>query len=233
MDMTIGAILFDAYGTLLDVLSVSAMSEQFALGHGVALSTLWRDKQLQYTWLRTLSNNYVDFWQVTAEALDYSAAALGISLSPEQRGLLLTQYERLTAFPDAAPALDALWQNSVPLAVLSNGAPGMLEAAFVNVGLRNRFTGLLSVDTVRQFKPAPAAYQIAVDHFGVPRSDLLLVSSNGWDVAGAASFGMRTYWINRRGAPLEQLGVNPTGIGRSLTDLAPWLATEAIPPHSG
>ncbi|MEP7239269.1 MAG: haloacid dehalogenase type II [Devosia sp.] len=225
--MKLAAILFDAYGTLLDVLSVSDLAEQLLPGSSVALSRLWRDKQLQYTWLRTRSDRYEDFAQVTADALDYALRSLGLSLSGPDRARLLSQYEHLTAFADAAPALEALRASTGPaLAVLSNGTPALLEAAFTNAGLRQHFAALLSVDAARRFKPSPAAYQTAADHFGAAPSELLLVSSNGWDVAGAASFGFRTFWVNRAGAPVERLGVEPDGIGKSLHDLQGWLASD-------
>lgn len=217
------AILFDAYGTLLDVMSVAEAAEYLVPGKGAALSALWREKQLQYTWLRSLADHYADFRQVTEEALDYSAAALDVQLSDAQRAGLVDQYERLAQFADVAPALDALRASGVPLAVLSNGTSPMLEAVFSHAGLRDRFEALLSVDSVKRYKPSPDAYGIAVDHFGAAPSELLLVSSNGWDIAGAAMFGFGTFWINRGALPVERLGVTPTGMGRTLADLLPWL----------
>jgi len=228
--MNVKAILFDAYGTLLDVGSVGALAEQLFPGKGSAISRLWREKQLQYSWIRTLSGRYADFWQVTGEALDYTAAFLGLAMSPEHRAALLEQYLRLSTFPEAAPALQALAGRGARLAVLSNGTPAMLEGAFTHAGLRPYFTALLSVDVARAYKTAPAAYQLAVDYFGVPAAELLLVSSNGWDVAGGAAFGFRTFWVNRGGAPVEQLGVTPDAIGSSLFELADWLHADAQTP---
>lgn len=220
------AVLFDAYGTLLDVHSVAVRAEQLLPGQGIALSALWRDKQLQYSWLRTLSGQYADFWQVTGEALDYALARMGLTLSTEDRASLLGEYERLSAFADAPPMLDAVAEFGIPLAVLSNGTPHMLEAAFTGAGLRRHFTRLLSVDDARRYKTAPEAYQLAVDAFGGEPQDFVLVSSNGWDVAGAGHFGFRTFWVNRLDAPVEGLGIQPTAIGRSLADLLPWLHTQ-------
>ena len=228
--MSVKAILFDAYGTLLDVGSVGALAEQLFPGKGSAVSRVWREKQLQYSWIRTLSGRYADFWQVTGEALDYTAASLGLTMSPEHRAALLEQYLHLSTFPEAAAALQALAGHGARLAVLSNGTPAMLEGAFAHAGLRRHFEALLSVDAVRAYKTAPAAYQLAVDYFGAPASELLLVSSNGWDVAGGAAFGFRTFWVNRAGAPVEQLGVTPDAMGSSLLDLADWLATDAQTP---
>jgi len=221
--MPFAAILFDAYGTLLDVGSVRAAAERAFPGHGAALSALWREKQLQYSWLRTLAGRYADFWQVTGEALDFAVAALDLGLDEATRGMLMAQYERLTPFADTAPMLEAIGWRGLPLAVLSNGTPRMLEAAFDHAGVRQHFVALLSVDAAQQYKVAPSAYRLAVDHFGARADELLLVSSNGWDVAGAAAFGLQTFWVNRQGAPVERLGVEPTGIGRTLADLPRWL----------
>lgn len=222
--MPFAAILFDAYGTLLDVGSVRAAAERLFPGKGAALSALWRDKQLQYSWLRSLAGRYADFRQVTQDGLDYAADALGVTLADRERSLLAAEYETLTPFADAAPALAALGRIGLPLAVLSNGTPRMLEAAFANAGLRDHFAALISVDAAQQYKVAPAAYQLAADQFGARPEELLLVSSNAWDVAGAALFGLSTYWVNRANAPFERLGVNPDGTGQTLSDLPGWLA---------
>lgn len=222
--MAFAAILFDAYGTLLDVGSVRAAAERVFPGKGAALSALWRDKQLQYSWLRTLAGSYADFRQVTEDGLAYAAEVLGLSLRNDDRSALVAEYERLTPFADAAPAILALTRSGVDLAVLSNGTSQMLEAVFAKAGLRQHFTALISVDAAHQYKVAPAAYQLAVDHFQIEAAKLLLVSSNAWDVAGAALFGLSTYWVNRAGAPFERLGVMPDGVGRNLTDLPGWLA---------
>lgn len=226
------AVLFDVYGTLLDVRSVAAVAEAMFPGDGAALSSLWREKQLQYSWLRTLSDRYADFWQVTGDALDYASEALHLRLSPADRARLMNEYEGLTAFPDAASALQALRRSGLPLAVLSNGTPRMLERTLSNAGLRDRFASILSVDAVRQYKTAPAAYGMAAQQFGAAPAELVLVSSNGWDVAGAASFGLATFWVNRTGAPVERLGVEPTAVGRSLADLPAWLAHRITPRDS-
>jgi 2-haloacid dehalogenase len=217
------AVLFDAYGTLLDVHSVVVLTERLFPGEGATLSALWREKQLQYTWLRTLAGDYADFRQVTADALDYAVERLGLSLDPADHAGLMREYERLMPFADVRPALDALAAGGIPLAVLSNGTPEMLEAVFIAAGLRDRFAALLSVDAARRYKTAPEAYRIALDRFGGVPGDFVLVSSNGWDVAGAAHFGFRTFWVNRLGAPVERMGVVPSAIGSSLAELTPWL----------
>ena len=224
------AILFDAYGTLLDVSHVAALAELNWPGSGEVLSTLWRAKQLQYTWLRSLMQNYADFWQVTGDALDYVVSQLGLTMTAEVRDDLMAAYEKLRPFPDVQPMLRAVARAGLPLAVLSNGTPTMLEMAFGAAGLRAAFTALLSVDVVRSYKTSPQAYQIAIDAFGGVPEDFVLVSSNGWDIAGAAHFGFRTFWVNRTGAPTERLGITPSKIGNTLAELAPWLSPDQAVP---
>ena len=221
------AVLFDAYGTLLDVHSVARLGETIFPGSGDALSTLWRQKQLQYSWLRTLAGSYADFSQVTGDALDYAVEMLALAMTAEARARLIAAYENLAPFPDAAPALAEISRLGLPLAVLSNGTPQMLETAFRAAGLRDRFAALLSVDAVRRYKTSPEAYSLAIARFGGAPADFLLVSSNGWDVAGAAAFGFHTFWVNRLNAPVERMGVTPSAVGASLADLASWLAAEA------
>jgi 2-haloacid dehalogenase len=220
------AVLFDAYGTLLDVHGVTVLSDQLYPGHGSALSTLWREKQLQYTWLRTLAGRYADFWEITGDALEYATERLGLKLDPSGKARLMAAYDSLAPFPDALPALAAVAAQGLPLAVLSNGTPRMLEVAFSAAGLSDRFTALLSVDAVGQYKTAPEAYRVAIQTFGGAPGDFVLVSSNGWDVAGAALFGFRTFWVNRLTAPVERMGVVPSAIGDSLAEVAPWLADQ-------
>lgn len=228
--MATKAVLFDAYGTLLDVRHVAALAELRWWGHGEALSTLWRDKQVQYSWLRTLMQNYADFWQITGEALDYAVARLGLTMTAEVREELMAAYERMRPFPDVQPMLKTMANMGIPLAVLSNGTPTMLDRAFGAAGLRTAFAALLSVDVVRSYKTSPQAYQIAIDAFGGVPEDFVLVSSNGWDIAGAAHFGFRTFWVNRMGAPTERLGVKPSKIGNTLAELAPWLSADQVAP---
>ncbi|HVY19275.1 MAG TPA: haloacid dehalogenase type II [Bauldia sp.] len=220
------AVLFDAYGTLLDVHGVARLGETIFPGSGDALSVLWREKQLQYSWLRTMAGKYADFRQVTGDALDYAAEKLGLALTRQAREQLVGAYERLTPFPDAPPALAAVARLGVPLAVLSNGTSSMLEAAFRSTNLRDHFAALLSVEAAGHYKTSPEAYRIAMARFGGQPRDFVLVSSNGWDVAGAAHFGFRTFWVNRLGAPVERMGAAPSAVGTSLADLAPWLAAQ-------
>jgi len=218
--MPLKSIAFDAYGTLFDVYSVSSLAEDLFPGNGARLATLWRDKQIEYTRLRTLCDKYADFWQVTGDALDYTCAALGLELAPRSRDRLMGQYAELSAFPENAEQLQRLKDAGIALSILSNGTRWMLDQAVKASGLDGYFEHVLSVDAVRRFKTAPEAYQMGPDTFGCDASDILFVSSNCWDICGASWFGYRTMWLNRYGLPLERLGVNPHQIGASLQDVA-------------
>lgn len=219
MTTEVAALVFDAYGTLFDVHSVSARAETLFPGHGAALSTAWRAKQLEYTWLRTLMGGYEDFDRVTRASLDWALEALGLDADEAARRALIAEYRRLAAFPEVPAVLETL-ARSRPLAILSNGHPDMLEAVVAHNGLRERFRGgVLSVHPARRFKPDPAVYRIAEEALGVPRPLVGFVSSNGWDAAGAKAFGFRAFWVNRTGAPVERLGVRPDAVLKSLEGL--------------
>jgi 2-haloacid dehalogenase len=218
--MPLKAIAFDAYGTLFDVYSISSLAEELFPGKGAQLATLWRDKQIEYTRLRTLCDKYADFWQVTGDALDYSCVAMGLDLTPASRDRLMGQYAELSAFPENAEQLQRLKDAGIALSILSNGTPWMLDQAVKASGLDGYFEHVLSVDVVKRFKTAPEAYQMGPDTFGCDVSDILFVSSNCWDICGASWFGYRTIWLNRYGLPLERLGVKPHRIGSSLQDIA-------------
>ncbi|NNJ11532.1 haloacid dehalogenase type II [Chloroflexales bacterium ZM16-3] len=217
MDRPAG-IVFDAYGTLLDVASVAADCEERWPGRGAALTMLWRERQLQYSWLRSLMGRHTDFWQVTSDALDFACAALGLGLTPADREALLAVYLRLTPFPEVVSALGRL--TDFRRLVLSNGTPDMLRAGLEHAGLADQLEAILSVESVGVFKPAPQVYALATAHLGCAPADILFVSSNGWDIAGAASFGLRTAWLNRAGAPAERLGLAPEIIVPDLAALA-------------
>ena len=213
------AIIFDAYGTLFDVFSIGALAERLFPGKGTAVAELWRDKQIEYTRLRTLSNTYKPFWEVTQDALVFTCRKLGLDLTLEAQTQIMGQYAKLQAFPENLAVLQALKAAGLKLAILSNGNPEMLEAAVQAAGMQGLFTQILSVHSVQKFKTAPEAYQLGPDMLGIPAKDTLFVSSNGWDVCGAAWFGYKTFWVNRAHAPLEELGVTPNGQGQSLTDV--------------
>jgi 2-haloacid dehalogenase len=214
------ALVFDAYGTIFDVHSVAALAETFFPGKGQALSAAWRGKQLEYTWQRSLMDRYEDFSRVTAAALDWSLESLGLYGSEKDRNALLDEYRRLAVYPEVPAALEALAQKK-PLAILSNGHPDMLNAVVDHNGLRERFRGgILSVHQAKIFKPAPAVYRIVEESLGVPSAMLGFVSSNGWDAAGAKSYGFKAYWVNRGGMPVERLGVRPDAVVRDLSEIA-------------
>ncbi|MDO8178311.1 MAG: haloacid dehalogenase type II [Undibacterium sp.] len=217
--MTIQAIVFDAYGTLFDVYSIRELGEKLFPGAGQALAELWRDKQIEYTHLRSMSSMYKPFWEITQDALIFSCKKLGLRLNLDAQSALMGQYARLQAFPENLSVLQELSTRGFKLAVLSNGNPQMLQSAVDAANMQGIFTHLLSVDLVKKFKTAPEAYQMAPDTFGLPAKNILFVSSNCWDACCASWFGYTTFWVNRHAAPLEELGVRPHGEGRSLVDV--------------
>ncbi len=224
--LTTRAIAFDAYGTLFDVHSVRERADTLFPGQGDALSQLWRSKQLEYTWLRAMSDRYVDFSRVTEDALSYAAERLGLELSESARLALLDQYLRLSAFPEVADVLRNLKELGHGLSILSNGSPAMLAALTRHAGLDDVFDHLLSVDTVKTYKTNFRAYQLATHAFNLSPREIVFVSSNGWDVSAGSWFGFRTFWVNRGGLPREQLGVAPDAEGSSLADLPAFVAVQ-------
>jgi len=210
------AFIFDAYGTLFDVHSVVEAGRALARDPQ-ALSLLWRQKQLEYTWLRTLMGRYEDFWAVTEAALRFALGRLGIAAGDEAVARLMEAYLSLATFPDVAGALAGL--AGTPLGILSNGSPRMLDAAVRSSGLAGTFRHVLSVDAVKAYKPSPTVYELGPRAFGVPAGDILFVSSNAWDVAGAKACGYRTCWCNRLAAPMDRLGVSPDFEVRTLDEI--------------
>lgn len=222
----IRALVFDAYGTLFNVHSVMATCEALFPGKGTALSQLWRTKQLEYSWLRSLMGRYVDFNTVTREGLQYACGSLGLAYSAPVLAQLEQAYRVLDAFGDTRPTLQQLGrqQPAVKCAILSNGAAEMLNAVVCFNKLDAMLDAVISVDEVGIFKPHPRVYQLACDRLGLDRDEIGFVSSNGWDAAGAKAFGFRTFWINRVGAPVEELGVTPDLELKSLGELPALLA---------
>lgn len=218
MNAPIQAYVFDAYGTLFDPHSIRMLAEHNFPGHGSALSQLWRSKQLEYSWLRTLMHRYEDFWQVTQDAFPYACRSLQLSCTEQQRASLLDAYLRLETFPEVNAALRRL--EGQRLAILSNGSPHMLRSVVESNGLSHLFEVVLSMDALKLYKPHPSVYQHAVDRLGLPKESIGFVSSNFWDVAGAGSFGFQTFWLNRGQLPPDELGVTPTAILQSLINLA-------------
>ena len=222
MPRTILAFVFDAYGTLFDVHSISARAEEVAPGQGAILSQIWRTKQLQYTWLQSLmtseSRAHVDFATITAQALDYAVSQLMVPLGASERRRLIDAYLELTPFPDARDALAALAGR--PRWILSNGTLAMLEPLVGGSTLAPHIDGILSVDEARIFKPSPRVYQLAVDRLRLAPEQIAFVSANGWDAAGAKAFGFTTIWINRLGEPTERHAPEPDFIVGSLSHIA-------------
>ena len=211
------AFLFDAYGTLFNVHSVVARAGTGIAGDMEGLSQLWRQKQLEYTWLRALMDRYEDFWQITEAALRFALAQLQIEASESQVRRLLEGYLAPEVFPDARIALDAL--DAFPRAILSNGSPAMLEAAVRNNGMESYFSSVISVDQVKTYKPCPRVYQLGVETFQLPAKEILFVSSNAWDAAGAKAFGYSVCWCNRSARPMDHLGFAPDIVITSLDQL--------------
>jgi len=214
----IRACVFDAYGTLFDFASAAARCGDVLGDDAARLSALWRDKQLQYTWLRAVQGRHADFWQVTGDALDFTMAALGRT-DPDLRERLMRPYLSLAPFPEVVDTLRELHARGLTTAILSNGSPAMLMAAIESAGLQNLLDAVLSVEEVGVYKPHPSVYQLAVDRLGVPAHEIAFLSSNGWDAYGASAFGMRVIWCNRYGQRPERLPGNPDLEVQSLADL--------------
>lgn len=228
------AAVFDAYGTIFDVGSAVRRRADLVGGSAATLVDTWRSKQLQYTWLRTLQCQYVNFGQVTADALDYALDAVGIR-NDTLRNDLLAQYEKLDAFPDAIHALQELCATGIPCWILSNGTSAMLHATVRAAGLSPLIAGVLSVESVGAYKPDPRVYQLAVDELHVEASQIAFISANGWDAFAATHFGLMTVWCNRNRQPAERLPTLPSHEVASLEDLAALLGVRAAtaPPASG
>jgi 2-haloacid dehalogenase len=220
----VSGIIFDAYGTLFDVYAVEAELERRFPGKGRAIALRWRDKQIEYSRLRTLSGRYVDFWRLTEDALEYACEFERVALARDARAALLAIYERLPAHPEVPAALASIHAMGLPLAILSNGNRAMLDAVVAASGFGPLFAHVLSVESTRKFKTAPEAYALGPEAFALPASRLLFVSSNGWDAAGAAWFGHPAYWINRADAPNERLDAPLAGEGRTMKDLVAFLS---------
>jgi 2-haloacid dehalogenase len=221
--MPITTAVFDAYGTLFDV--TAAAREAAAAPGGEALAAIWpelaahwRTKQLEYSWLRAITGDHTDFWQVTQDGLDWALEKCALN-DDDLRSRLLDLYWKLSAYPDVAPMLTRLKDNGLNTAILSNGSPEMLDAAARTAGITDLLDDLLSVESVGIFKPAPEVYALATKRFSCAVEDVFFVSSNGWDVASAAGYGFRTAWVNRLGQPTERLPSQPHHILPDLSTL--------------
>ena len=200
----IDACVFDAYGTLFDVAAAASQCRDALGGKADELSAIWRTRQLEYTWLRSLMQEYVEFWQVTGDGLDYALAVLGID-DEALRERLMEIYMRLDAYPEVKDVLTTVKGGGLQTAILSNGSPRMLTAAVENAGIGDLLDDVFSVDSIGIYKPHPSVYQMAVDGLNVEAGRICFMSSNAWDAAGAANFGFRVVWVNRFGQPRERI----------------------------
>ncbi|MCH2249070.1 MAG: haloacid dehalogenase type II [Cognatishimia sp.] len=221
--MPIKACVFDAYGTLFDVAAAAREAAQepgreaFAT-HWLKVANDWRLKQLQYTWLRAITGAHTDFWQVTQEGLDWALEASGLA-EPALRERLLQLYWELSAYPEVPEMLKTLKDQGFETAILSNGSPDMLAGAVDSAGIGDVLDDMLSVESVGIFKPDASVYELVTNRFDCARDEVLFVSSNGWDAAGAAGFGFTTVWVNRAGEPMDRLPWIPHHVLSDLTTI--------------
>jgi len=218
----IKAIAFDAF-PIFDPRPIFALAEELFPGKGTELSNVWRTRQFEYTWLRSMSHHYVDFWKVTEEALVFAAKTAQVELTAEKRARLMQGYLELKPWPEVVSVLQAFKTAGLRMAFLSNFTPAMLQSGIKNAGLEGMFEHVLSTDRVKTYKPDPRAYQMGVDAFRLKREEILFVAYAGWDAAGAKWCGYPTFWVNRLRLPAEQLDVVPDAMGHTLDDLAKFL----------
>ena len=228
--MPITTCIFDAYGTLFDVAAAAREAAEAPGGETLKsawpnLAAHWRQKQLEYTWLRAVADQHTDFWTVTQDGLDWALEAEGLT-GAGLRDRLLALYWELSAYPEVPATLKTLKDAGLATGILSNGSPDMLEAAVTSAGLSDLLDHTLSVESVGVFKPHARVYDLVGQTFGTAPEEVLFVSSNGWDAAGAAGYGFTTAWVNRAGAPVDRLYAKPTHITRDLTEI-PALAGQA------
>jgi len=221
--LAVRACVFDAYGTLFDFASAAAGCRDVLGDKAGALTALWRDKQLQYTWLRSLQGRHADFWQVTGDALDFSLETLDIA-DPALRTRLMSLYRTLACFPEVPDVLSRLKAEGYATAILSNGSPSMLADVVAHNRLGGLIDHVLSVEEAGVFKVHPRVYELAVTRLGVAASDVAFMSSNGWDAYAASAFGMRVVWCNRYGQRAERLPGKPDREIRSLAELPALIA---------
>ncbi|MBC8268051.1 MAG: haloacid dehalogenase type II [Rhodospirillaceae bacterium] len=223
MMQDIDACVFDAYGTLFDVAAAAAHCREDLGDKADSLSAIWRTKQLEYTWLRSLMGEYIDFWQVTSDGLDYALETLGLDGDEALREKLQNLYMKLDCYPEVPAMLKALNSGGLKCAILSNGSPKMLASAVENAGISDDLVDSYSVDQLGIYKPTPKVYQMAVDGLSVSKERICFMSSNAWDAAAAANFGFRVVWVNRFGQKKERLPGTPEHEISTLGDLPPLL----------
>lgn len=222
--MAITTCIFDAYGTLFDVAAAARIAAKEPGRATFAdawpqIAEHWRLKQLQYTWLRAVTGQHCDFWEVTQDGLDWALEAAGLQGDSELRERLLQLYWELEAFAEVPAMLAALKEAGLNTAILSNGSPGMLDGAVQSAGIGAWLDDVLSVESVGVFKPADAVYDLVCGRFGCVRDEVLFVSSNGWDAAAAAGYGFTTAWVNRAGDPVDRMPARPHHVLRDLTGI--------------
>ena len=217
-------IAFDAYGTLLDVYSMGQLAEELFPSHGQALSLMWRDRQIEYTRLVTMSDpnpqgskHYLPFWELTIRSLRYVCKRMGLSLTPDKEKQLMEQYAKLTGFEDSLDVLKAIKHKGISTAILSNGSNEMLATVVESNGLKPYLDKVVTVEAVRLFKTAPQAYALLQEAFPLKKEEILFVSSNAWDALAARWFGFDVFWVNRLGHPFEEIGEKPNYEGNSLS----------------
>ena len=215
--------IFDAYGTLFDVTSATrivANEEEYSSfpNHSVKVSNSWRIKQLEYSWLRNIMHEYIDFWQITKDALDFALEENQIK-NEKLRQRLLDVYWNLSAYPEAQDVLITLKANNIQTGILSNGSKQMLNSAVVSANLKNYLDKIISIDGIKIYKPDPKVYQMVLDQFNCKIEEVLFISSNGWDIAGASKFGFTTLWVNRNLIPKDRLTFMPNKITNNLSTI--------------
>jgi len=215
--------IFDAYGTLFDVTSATkivANEEEYSSfpNHSVKVSNSWRIKQLEYSWLRNIMHEYIDFWQITKDALDFALEENQIK-NEKLRQRLLDVYWNLSAYPEAQDVLTTLKANNIQTGILSNGSKQMLNSAVVSANLKNYLDKIISIDGIEIYKPDPKVYQMVLDQFNCKIEEVLFISSNGWDIAGASKFGFTTLWVNRNLIPKDRLTFMPNKITNNLSTI--------------
>ncbi|MDL4843030.1 haloacid dehalogenase type II [Aquibacillus rhizosphaerae] len=214
---SIKTIIFDAYGTLYDVQSVTTTLDNFYPKKGAEISKSWREKQIEYSLLRELMGNYLSFYEITKDALLYAIEKHGETVNKQQTKTLLEVYLHLKPYPEVKGVLSQL--NHQQLAIFSNGSHNMLDPLVKNTGMKNYFEQVISVDEIKHFKPTIAAYDYATKKLGIRKDEILFVSSNGWDISGAKNYGFHTAWINRKQLPIEKLNLTPDSIYTDLTGI--------------
>ncbi len=217
-------IAFDAYGTLFDVYSMGQLAEELFPGRGQEFSLMWRDRQIEYTRLVTMSDPnpngskyYLPFWELTIRSLRYVVKRMNLSLTPENEQRLMDQYARLTSFEDSLRVVKTIQEKGISTAILSNGSREMLTTVVESNGLKPYLDKVVTIEDVRLFKTAPQAYELLLKAFPVQKAEVLFVSSNAWDALAAKWYGFDVFWVNRLGHPFEEIGEKPNYEGNSLT----------------